>query len=124
MKKNPGRFAELAKQHSQDPGSAQKGGDLGWFGRGMMVKPFEDAVFDMKQGEIRLVPSEFGFHIVRLAGVQEAKTRPIDEVRKELAADIARQKGQKKYAESAEAFSNMVWKRSSSQVSGKWPSAV
>src|SRR5205085_7324303 len=66
VKKNPARFAELAKQHSQDPGSAQKGGDLGWFGRGMMVKPFEDAVFDMKQGEIRLVPSEFGFHIVRL----------------------------------------------------------
>jgi peptidyl-prolyl cis-trans isomerase D len=111
VKKNPGRFAELAKQHSQDPGSAQKGGDLGWFGRGMMVKPFEDAVFGMQQGEIRLVPSEFGFHIVRLTGVQEAKTRPMDEVRKELSADIARQKGQKKYAESSEAFGNMVYEQ-------------
>jgi len=114
VKKNPARFAELAKQHSQDPGSAQKGGDLGWFGRGMMVKPFEDAVFDMKQGEVRVVPSEFGFHVVRLTGVQEAKTRPLEEVRKELAADIARQKAQKKYAESAEAFSNMVYEQSES----------
>src|SRR6185503_918776 len=61
LKQNPGRFAELAKKESQDPGSAEKGGDLGWFGRGMMVKPFEDAVFDMKQGEVRVAQSEFGF---------------------------------------------------------------
>jgi peptidyl-prolyl cis-trans isomerase D len=77
----------------------------------MMVKSFEDAVFDMKQGEIRLVPSEFGFHIVRLTGVQQAKSRPLEEVRKDLAADIARQKGQKKYAQSAEAFGNMVYEQ-------------
>src|SRR5207245_11651755 len=49
LKKNPGAFAELAKKQSQDPGSAEKGGDLGWFGHGMMVKPFEDAVSGMKQ---------------------------------------------------------------------------
>jgi len=114
LKASPNRFAELAKKHSQDPGSAEKGGDLGWFGRGMMVKPFEEAVFSMKQGEVRIAQSEFGFHVVRLTGVQEAKNRPLEEVRKELAAELARQKGQRKYSESSEAFSNMVYEQSES----------
>jgi peptidyl-prolyl cis-trans isomerase D len=114
LKRNPAGFAELAKKQSQDPGSAEKGGDLGWFGRGMMVKPFEDAVFGMKQGELRVAKSEFGFHVVRLTGVQAEKARPFEEVRKELAAELARQKGAKKYAESAEAFGNMVYEQSDS----------
>src|SRR4051812_32861935 len=54
LRKSPARFAELAKKQSQDPGSAEKGGDLGWFGRGMMVKPFEETVYSMKQGELRV----------------------------------------------------------------------
>ncbi|HET7364982.1 MAG TPA: peptidyl-prolyl cis-trans isomerase, partial [Burkholderiales bacterium] len=114
LKKNPGAFAELAKKQSQDPGSAEKGGDLGWFGRGMMVKPFEDAVFDMKQGELRVAQSEFGFHVVKLTGVQPGKGRPYDEVKKELGADLAKQKGQKKYAEAADQFGNMVYEQSES----------
>ena len=114
LKKNPGAFAELAKQHSQDPGSAEKGGDLGWFGPGMMVKPFEEAVFSMKQGESRVVQSEFGFHIVRLTGIQPGKTRGLEEVRKELVTDLTRQRGAKKYAEAAEAFGNMVYEQSES----------
>jgi peptidyl-prolyl cis-trans isomerase D len=114
VKAAPNRFAELAKKNSQDPGSAEKGGDLGWFGRSMMVKPFEDAVYSMKQGEVQVAQSEFGFHVIRLTGVQEGKNRPLEEVRKELAADLARQKGQKKYSESAEAFSNMVYEQSES----------
>ena len=90
LKKSPARFADLAKKHSQDPGSAEKGGDLGWFGRGMMVKPFEDAVFSMKEGEIRgPVETEFGFHIIRLSGIQPGKARPLEEVRKEIAAELA-----------------------------------
>ena len=114
LKQNPGRFAELAKAQSQDPGSAEKEGDLGWFGRGMMVKPFEDAVFSMKQGDLQIVQSDFGFHVVRLTGIQAGKTRGLDEVRKELAADLGRQKAGKKYAESAEAFGNMVYEQSES----------
>ena len=114
LKKAPGRFAELAKKHSQDPGSAEKGGDLGWFGRGMMVKPFEDAVFKLAQNETQTVESEFGFHVIRLTGIQGAKARPFDEVRKELAEELARQKGQRKFAESAEAFNNMVYEQSDS----------
>ena len=113
-KKNPARFAELAKKHSQDPGSAEKGGDLGWFGRGMMVKPFEDAVFKLSQNEMQLVESEFGFHVVRLTGVQAGKARPYEEVRKELADELARQKGQRKFAEAAEAFNNLVYEQSDS----------
>jgi len=113
-KKAPGRFAELAKKHSQDPGSAEKGGDLGWFGRGMMVKPFEDAVFKLGQNEMQLVESEFGFHIVRLTGVQAAKARPYEEARKELADDLARQKGQRRFAEAAETFNNLVYEQSDS----------
>jgi peptidyl-prolyl cis-trans isomerase D len=111
VKKTPGRFAELAKKQSQDPGSAEKGGDLGWFGRGMMVKPFEEAVFEMKPGEVRVVQSEFGFHVVRVTGVQAARSRPLAEVKQEIADELARQKGAKKFAEVAEGFSNMVYEQ-------------
>jgi peptidyl-prolyl cis-trans isomerase D len=111
LKKNPGRFAELAKKHSQDPGSAEKGGELGFFGRGMMVKPFEDAVFKLGQNEMQVVESEFGFHVVRVTGIQAGKARPYDEVRKDLAEELARQKGQRKFAEAAEAFNNLVYEQ-------------
>ncbi|HEY3076974.1 MAG TPA: SurA N-terminal domain-containing protein [Burkholderiales bacterium] len=114
LKKNPGAFAELAKKQSQDPGSAEKGGDLGWFGRGAMVKPFEDAVFSMKQGELQVAQSEFGFHVVRVTGIQAGKSRPLEEVRKELTADLTRQKAARKYAESSEAFGNLVYEQSES----------
>ena len=67
IQKSPGRFAELAKQYSQDPGSAEKGGDLGFFGRGMMVKAFEDTVFKAQENEVSgLVQSEFGYHIIKV----------------------------------------------------------
>jgi peptidyl-prolyl cis-trans isomerase D len=113
LKKTPGRFAELARKHSQDSGSAEKGGDLEWFSAGMMVKPFEDAVFAMKkEGEIAgPVQSEFGFHVIRLTGIKAGRARPLEEARKELAAEIARQKGARKFAESAEAFSNLVYEQ-------------
>jgi peptidyl-prolyl cis-trans isomerase D len=114
VRKAPNTFAALAKKHSQDPGSAEKGGDLGWFGRGMMVKPFEDLVFKLSQNEIQVVESEFGFHVVRLTGVQAGKQRPFEEVRKELTEEIARQKGQKKFAEAAERFNDMVYEQADS----------
>ena len=112
--KNPNRFAELAKKHSQDPGSAEKGGDLEWFSRGMMVKPFEDAVFKLGQDEIGLVQSEFGFHVVRLTGVKPGKARPLVEVREELAEQLGRQKGARKFLEAAESFNNIVYEQSES----------
>ena len=114
LKKNPGRFAELAKKHSQDPGSAENGGDLGWFGRGMITKAFEDAAFKLAQNEMQVVESEAGVHVIRLTGIQGAKARSYDEVRKELAEELARQKGQRRFAEAAEAFNNMVYEQSDS----------
>jgi peptidyl-prolyl cis-trans isomerase D len=114
LKKNPGAFAELAKKQSQDPGSAEKGGDLGWFGRSAMVKPFEDAAFSMKQGELQVAQSDFGFHVIRLTGIQAGKTKPLEEVRQQLTAELTRQKATRKYGEAAEAFDNLVYEQSES----------
>ena len=115
VKAAPGKFADLAKQYSDDPGSAKKGGDLGFFGRGMMVKPFEEAVFSQKEGEISgLVESEYGFHIIKLTGVKGGNTRAFEQVRAEVEGELKRQAAQRKFAESAESFSNMAYEQSDS----------
>jgi peptidyl-prolyl cis-trans isomerase D len=111
-KKSPGDFARLAKQYSQDPGSAAKGGDLEWFGRGAMVKAFEDAVFSMKEGQLsEVVRSDFGFHIIKVTGIRAERGRPLDEVRSEIAAELKATSAAKKYAEIAEGFSNTVYEQ-------------
>ncbi len=115
VKKTPASFADLAKKNSEDPGSGSKGGDLGYFGRGMMVKPFEDAVFAMKPGDSPvLIESEFGFHIIRLAGVKAGKTKPFEAVRGDIEKELRKQRAGKKFAESAETFSNLVYEQSDS----------
>jgi peptidyl-prolyl cis-trans isomerase D len=72
IQRDPSRFAVLAKAHSQDTGSAEKGGDLGFFGRGMMVKPFEQAVFELKSPGLipRVIETEFGYHVIELTGIK------------------------------------------------------
>jgi len=111
----PGDFARLAREHSQDPGSAARGGDLGYFGRGMMVKPFEDAAYALKEGEIsEVVRSDFGFHIIRLTGVRAEQARPLAAVREEIVVDLRRQAAARQYAELAESFSNTVYEQSDS----------
>lgn len=115
LKKPGADFAKLAKQHSQDPGSGNQGGDLGWFGRGMMVKPFEEAAFGLKEGELSgAVRSDFGIHVIKLTGIRPEKIRPIEEVRGEIAAEIKREAAMKKYAEAAEAFANTVYEQADS----------
>jgi peptidyl-prolyl cis-trans isomerase D len=115
LKKNPGRFAELAKKQSQDPGSAEKGGDLGWFGRGMMVKSFEDAAFAMKQGETSgSVQSEFGYHIIRVTGVRAPKARSFEEARAEIEADLKKSRAGRRFNEAADTFTNMVYEQADS----------
>jgi peptidyl-prolyl cis-trans isomerase D len=111
-KKNPDGFADLAKKNSQDPGSAANGGDLDWFGRGAMVKPFEDKVFAMKPGDIELVESDFGFHVIKLADVKAATQKPFEQVKADIETDMKKQQAQRKYAESAEQFSNSVYEQS------------
>src|SRR5690606_595762 len=109
-KKNPKIFAGLAKKNSQDPGSAAKGGDLGFFERGAMVKPFEDAVFSMKAGEISPpVESEFGYHIIRLDVVRGGKSKSFEEARPEIEAELKKQLASRKFAELAENFSNALF---------------
>ncbi|MBW7900180.1 MAG: SurA N-terminal domain-containing protein [Rhodocyclaceae bacterium] len=115
VKKNPAGFADLARRHSQDPGSAAGGGDLGFFGRGMMVKPFDDAVFALKEGEISgLVQSDFGYHVIKLTGIKPGRQRPLAEVRGEIESELRRQAAQRRYAEAAEAFTNTVYEQSDS----------
>lgn len=115
VRQAPQRFAELASQHSQDPGSAAKGGDLGFFGRGMMVKAFEDAAFQMKPGEISgLVQSDFGFHIIKLTAIKTGKPISIDEVKSRIEQELRKQKAAKTFGEMAEGFSNTVYEQSDS----------
>jgi peptidyl-prolyl cis-trans isomerase D len=110
---NPGKFAELAKKNSQDPGSAANGGDLGFFGRGMMVKPFEDATFALKVGEISgLVKSDFGYHIIKLVAIKPSRVLSFDEAREGIVNKLRQQKAAEKFAELADKFSNIVYEQS------------
>jgi peptidyl-prolyl cis-trans isomerase D len=85
-------FAELAKKNSQDPGSAQKGGDLGWVSRGQMVKNFEDSVFTLKPNEIsNVVTTEYGFHIIQVLEKQPAHLQTVDEVKPAIIATLKNQ---------------------------------
>jgi peptidyl-prolyl cis-trans isomerase D len=85
------------RENSQDTISAAKGGDLDWFGRGAMVKAFEDAAFALKEGQTSdVVRSDFGFHIIRLTGVRPEQVKPIAEVKAEIVAEIRREAGTKK----------------------------
>ena len=112
----PQRFAELAKKYSQDPGSAESGGDLGMNAKGALAsKGLEDAIFKLGNGELGdVVQSEFGFHVIRLTAIQAGKTASFDELKKDLAAEIVQQKGAKKFAELADPFNNLVYEQSDS----------
>ncbi|MEO8805405.1 MAG: SurA N-terminal domain-containing protein [Burkholderiaceae bacterium] len=112
LKKNPAAFAELARKNSEDPGSAEKGGDLDFFGRGAMVKPFEDAAFGLKPDELSgVIESDFGFHIIKLAAVKGGEKRAFDTVRAELEAEVKTQLAQKRFSEVAVEFTNMVYEQ-------------
>ncbi len=114
-RKNPAGFAELARKNSQDEGSATRGGDLDFFPRGAMVKPFEDAAYALKQGEIsNVVESDFGYHVIQLTGVRGGDKKSFESVRADLEQEVRRQLAQKRYAELAEQFSNTVYEQSDS----------
>jgi peptidyl-prolyl cis-trans isomerase D len=130
-RQHPENFAELAKKYSQDPGSAKNGGDLGYFGRGSMVKSFEEAAFKMKPNQISdLVESEFGYHIIRLTGIKPATkdkaeerqashiliTAPKDArdfatAKPQIEQQLKQQKAGAKFAEAADNFQNLVYEQ-------------
>ncbi|HEX2825404.1 MAG TPA: SurA N-terminal domain-containing protein [Burkholderiales bacterium] len=115
LKKNPAAFGELAKKYSQDPGSAAKGGDLGTFGRGTMVKAFDDAVFGMKPGEIsQPVETEYGYHIIRVTAVNPAQMKSFDEVRPAIEKELRKQQALQLYAKAADEFNNKLFEQSES----------
>lgn len=115
LKRDPKQFAELAKKNSDDPGSAALGGDLEWFGRAAMVKPFEDAAFALKPGGLSgVVESDFGYHVILVTGARGGERKPFEEVQAEVRNEVLQQAAQRRYAEAAETFSNLVYEQSDS----------
>src|SRR5690606_30871520 len=113
VQQEPSQLPELAAELSQDPGSAKMGGDLGFFSRGLMVKAFEDEVFQMELDEIRgLVETPFGFHIVKLTAIREADTADFEDVRDHVEQQLKYQKVAERFGELAEDFSNIVYEQS------------
>jgi peptidyl-prolyl cis-trans isomerase D len=115
VKKAPDSFAEVAKKNSQDPGSAASGGDLDFFARKAMAKPFEDAAFSLKKGEISdVVETEFGYHIIRVTDIKLPKQKTFEEMKPELETELKKQQAQRKFAETADTFSNGVYEQADS----------
>ena len=115
VKKAPDSFADAARKNSQDPGSAANGGDLDYFARGAMTKAFEEAAFALKKGEISgLVETEFGYHIIKVTDVKTPQQRSFEEMKPELEAELKKQQAQRKFAESADTFSNGVYEQADS----------
>jgi len=109
---NPAKFGDLARESSQDPGSAQQGGDLGTFPRGTMVKAFEDAAFAANPGDIvGPVLTDFGWHVIKVNGVKAAHVQPFDDVRAQIETDLKRQQAAQKFATSADQFQNLVYEQ-------------
>ena len=112
IKSSPGKFAELAAKFSKDPGSAGKGGDLGFFSRGLMVKPFDDAVFALKVGELAgPVETQYGYHIIRLDAVKASQATPFEAVKKQIVDEVRKPKLGRAYAEAADSFNNLVYEQ-------------
>ena len=115
VRKAPATFADVAKKSSDDKGSAVAGGDLNFFGRGAMVKPFEDAAFALKKGEISdVVESDFGYHIIQLTDIKTPRQPTFEELRPSMEAELKQQQAQRKFAEVAEAFTNGVYEQADS----------
>ena len=114
-KADPSSFAKQAKENSVDTGSAVEGGDLSFFGRGMMVKPFEDAVFSAKKGDIvGPVESDFGWHVIYVTDIHPARVRDFNEVRADIEAEYIDQMALREFSEKAEEFTNIVYEQADS----------
>jgi peptidyl-prolyl cis-trans isomerase D len=111
-RKEPARFAAIAREHSQDPGSAAQGGDLDFFARGAMVKPFEDAAFGLKVGEISDVfETDFGFHFLTVTAVRGGQRKPLDSVRDEIVGELRQSMARAEWAKASQAFSDSVYEQ-------------
>ena len=106
----PNRFGELARANSEDPGSAEQGGDLGFFQRGFMVPEFEQEAFKLEIGTISApVRTQYGFHIIRVDEIKPVETTPFAQVREQLLKEVRESRVQDTYLEAAQTFSDMVY---------------
>lgn len=115
VRRKPASFAEVAKKQSQDPGSAVQGGDLGFFARGAMVKPFEEAAFGAKKDEIvGPVKSDFGWHVIRVTDIRPEKGKSLAEATPEIESELKKGIAARRYTEVAEGLTNIVYEQSTS----------
>lgn len=112
VKADPASFDKLAREYSADFGSAQQGGDLGYFTASDMVKPFSDAVFSAAKGDIAgPVETEYGFHIIAVSGIEPASAKPFDEVKSVIEAEYRAQKAIEEFSLKADEFTNLVYEQ-------------
>jgi len=112
VKKSPQAFADLAKKNSEDPGSGAEGGDLGFSPRGRMVKPFDDALFGMKVGDIvGPVETQYGYHIIKLTAIKGGEGPKFETVKPKIEEEVRKAKAGRRFAEAAESFSNIVYEQ-------------
>jgi peptidyl-prolyl cis-trans isomerase D len=110
VKANPKNFSALAKEFSNDPGSAENGGDLGMFEKGFMVKEFEDAAFGAKVGEIvGPVKTEYGYHIIRVDEVKGGQTANFDSIKEDLEKEIRKARADEAYLKASQTFTDLVY---------------
>lgn len=103
-------FASLARAESQDPGSAADGGSLGWIERGVLVGPFEDALFSMETGQVQgPVRTEFGVHVIKLEEIKAEATKPFAEVRDALELEYLDSERERRYLETAERLTDLAY---------------
>lgn len=103
-------FADLAKKYSDDPGSAAQGGDLGYFGRGVMDPAFEKAVFSLSPGQVSgIVRSAFGFHIIKLQDIKAGKTKSFAQVHDEIQREYSRRQAQARFYDLSEKLENLTY---------------
>jgi peptidyl-prolyl cis-trans isomerase D len=115
LRKAPEGFPEAARKSSEDTGSAARGGDLGFVVRGALPRPFEDALFALKPGEIAgPVETESGVHVVRLVAVRGGGGASFEALRPKIEEDLRRARATRRHAELAEAFTNLVFEQSDS----------
>lgn len=117
VKAHPDQFAQIAEKESQDPGSAAKGGDLGWSTSGVLTgeKAFDTAAMALNKDEVgNVVHSSFGYHIVKATDVKPAATKPFDEVKDAIIKDLKTQLATKAYSDDADGFTSIVYEQAKS----------
>jgi len=105
-------FEQLAQELSQDPGSASQGGDLGFFGRGLMDKAFEDAAYQLKIGEVSsVIKSEFGYHIIKLEEIRGGETKSFTDVKGDILAEVQQERAEQSFYDQAELLANLTYEQ-------------